>query len=362
MDAIKIARFVMKARTASNRPVRVALNGCGRIGRALLRLWATSYWPSHWQLVAVNDPHDPAMLCHLLNYDSTWGRSAAVFSLRDGQLGVADQDIWTVLCHERDPSVLPWRRYDVDFVLECTGRFVQREQAALHLSAGAKRVLLSAPGCQQVDATIVYGVNEHELSEDQQVVSIGSCTTNALAPLLKVLQDQYEIDSGMVTTIHAYTSDQRLLDNHHKDWRRARSAGASIIPTKTGAAAAIGQVLPALVGRLDGYALRVPTMNVSALEVTLHLRRMPAGLAQLHALYAKYSVDYPNVLQCSDQPLVSVDYNQSASSCVLDCLQTRQIGQQLRLFAWYDNEWGFAHRMIDVLASWSLICSEVGVA
>ena len=329
--------------------IRVAINGAGRIGRAVFR--AFFEYPERFQkieLVGLNDPHEREVLLHLLKYDTVHGKFPFSLSLVDQGLCVDKKLV--PLFQTREISELPWAKLDVDVVLECTGRFKSQVAVKPHLDAGAKRVIISAPGADDVDTTMVLGANEMDVDQSAEVVSIGSCSTNALAPVLRVIQDKIAIESGFVTTVHAYTKDQSLVDSHHKDLRRARAAACSIIPTKTGAAKAIGKVLPALQGKLDGYALRVPTANVSVLDISLVLNKPCSRQDLITWLTFAAHQDKLDILAVTDEPLVSCDFNHHQASCVVDLLQVQVIGNMVKLVVWYDNEWGFANRMLDAVS------------
>ena len=329
-------------------PTRIAINGFGRIGRHVLR--ALIEQPrDDIEVVAVNATAALDACAHLLRYDSVHGRL-------DKPIGISDNgmDIGTAVIpftSSRDIGGLDWNKYKVDIVLECTGAFNNREASAQHLTQGAKRVLVSAP-CKQADMTVVYGVNHRQLTPDQHVVSNASCTTNCFAPLAKVLHQTVGIETGFMTTIHSYTTDQRLLDNRHKDWYRARAAAGNIVPTSTGAAKAVEMVLPELSGRLDGVALRVPTPNVSAVDFTFTASQPTSVAAINQALQqAASSPDLHNVLAVTQEPLVSSDLNHTDQSSIVAQDQTRVVNQTFcRSLAWYDNEWAFCLRMLDIAA------------
>ena len=331
--------------------IKVAINGYGRIGRNVLRSLYESGRGSDIQIVAVNDLGDAATNAHLTQYDTAHGRFPGEVSV-DGDAMVVNGDRIRV-CAERDPANLPWGELGVDVVLECTGLFTTKEKASAHIKAGARKVLISAPGGADVDGTFVYGVNEDQLSADHEVISNASCTTNCLAPVVKVLSDGIGFEHGLMTTVHAYTNDQVLTDVYHKDLRRARSATQSMIPTSTGAAKAVGLVLPRLQGRLDGYAIRVPTINVSVVDLTFTASR-ETSVDEINALM-KQAADGPlkGVLGYSDAPLVSVDFNHNPASSTYDAPLTKVTGGTLvKVVAWYDNEWGFSNRMLDMAAAW----------
>jgi glyceraldehyde 3-phosphate dehydrogenase len=297
-------------------------------------------------IVALNDLGDANTNAHLTRYDSAHGRFPYPVEV-DGDTLVVDGDPIKVFA-ERDPAKLPWGDLGVDVVLECTGLFASKEKASAHLEGGARKVVISAPAGTGVDATIVYGVNHGVLKSSDKVISNASCTTNCLAPLAKVLHESVGIESGLMTTIHAYTNDQVLTDVYHKDLRRARSATQSMIPTKTGAAAAVGLVLPELDGKLDGFAVRVPTINVSIVDLTFHASRATT-VDEIHAaVRAASEGELKGVLDYNDQPLVSIDFNHTPASSTYDAGLTKIIGERLvKVCAWYDNEWGFSNRMLD---------------
>ena len=327
--------------------VRVAINGFGRIGRLVLRA-AHEAGREDLEFVAVNDLGDVAMNAHLLRYDSTHGPFAGEVETGDDWIDIGRGPI--KVCAERDPAKLPWQQLGVDVALECTGLFTKRDQAAKHLEAGAKRVLVSAPTAG-ADLTVVFGVNHERLGHNHSVVSNASCTTNCLAPVAHVLNQAIGIERGFMTTIHAFTSDQRPLDTLHGDPRRARTATASLIPTSTGAARAVGLVLPELDGKLDGTAIRVPTQNVSLIDLTFDATRATTVAEVNDAVAAAANGRLKGVLAVNDQPLVSIDFNHRAASSIFDSTQTQVIDDRfVRVLSWYDNEWGFANRMSDVAA------------
>ncbi len=326
--------------------VKVAINGYGRIGRNVLRALYESGRSGELSIVAVNDLGDASTNAHLTRYDTAHGPFPGTVSV-DGDNLVVNGDRIRVLA-ERDPSKLPWRELGVDVVMECTGLFASREKASAHLTAGARKVLISAPAGKDIDATIVYGVNHKTLSSRHAVVSNASCTTNCLAPLVKPLHEEVGLVSGIMTTIHAYTNDQVLTDVYHKDLRRARSATHSMIPTKTGAASAVGLVLPDLNGKLDGFAVRVPTINVSLVDLTFMAQR-ETSVEEIHGIVRQASEgELKGILAYTDEPLVSIDFNHNAASSIYDASLTKVIGGTLvKVCAWYDNEWGFSNRMLD---------------
>lgn len=325
--------------------IRVAINGYGRIGRNILRAHYESKAHPEIQFVGINDLGDVNTNAHLTRYDTTHGKFPGEVTVSGQDLIVNGDKIRCVA--ERDPKKLPWKELNVDLVLECTGFFTNKEKASGHIEAGAKKVLISAPGTG-VDATVVYGVNHATLQSAHTVISNASCTTNCLAPLAKVLHEGVGIESGLMNTVHSYTNDQALLDVYHSDLRRARAAAHSIIPTKTGAAAAIGLVLPELDGKLEGFALRVPTINVSVVDLTFISKRKTSAeeINQLMMNAAKGSLK--GILEVSNEPLVSVDYNHNPASSTFDLSYTKVLGSLVKILSWYDNEWGFSNRMLDV--------------
>ena len=331
--------------------IKVAINGYGRIGRNIMRALYESGKRDQIQLVAINDLGDLAMNIHLTKYDSVHGRFPGDVST-DGKNLVINGDKIRV-CAERNPENLPWGELDIDVVLECTGFFASREKAGAHLKAGAKKVLISAPAGKDVDATVVYGVNHQTIKASDTIVSNASCTTNCLAPLVKVLNDSFGVSRGLMTTIHAYTNDQKLTDSYHSDMRRARSATQSMIPTNTGAAAAVGLVLPELAGKLDGYAIRVPTINVSVVDLTFESDSDMSVVEINAALKSASQGDLKGVLDYTEEPLVSIDFNHCPASSTVDASQTRKIDKLYKVVSWYDNEWGFSNRMLDTTIAMS---------
>ena len=327
-------------------PVKVAINGYGRIGRNILRALYEGRRRGEIQIVAVNDLGDAKTNAHLTRYDTAHGRFPFPVGV-DGDSLVIDGDRIKV-CAERDPSKLPWGALGVDIVLECTGLFTTKDKAGMHLKAGAKKVIISAPGGKDVDATIVYGVNHKVLKASDTVISNASCTTNCLAPIAKVLHESVGLVRGIMTTIHAYTNDQVLTDVYHSDLRRARSATHNMIPTKTGAAAAVGLVLPELDGKLDGFSVRVPTINVSLVDLTFEAGRATT-VKEIDEVMKKASQGaLKGVLEYVDEPLVSSDFNHNPASSLYDSSLTKIIdGKLVKVCAWYDNEWGFSNRMLD---------------
>jgi len=327
-------------------PVKVAINGYGRIGRNILRALYEGKRRHEIQVVAVNDLGDAKTNAHLTRYDTAHGKFPFPVGV-DGDSLVIDGDRIKV-CAERDPSKLPWGALGVDIVLECTGLFTTKEKAGLHLKAGAKKVIISAPGGKDVDATVVYGVNHQILKASHTVISNASCTTNCLAPIAKVLHESVGLVRGIMTTVHAYTNDQVLTDVYHSDLRRARSATQNMIPTKTGAAAAVGLVLPELDGKLDGFSVRVPTINVSLVDLTFEPGRATT-VKEIDEVMKKASQGaLKGVLEYVDEPLVSSDFNHNPASSLYDSSLTKVIeGKLVKVCSWYDNEWGFSNRMLD---------------
>jgi glyceraldehyde 3-phosphate dehydrogenase len=320
--------------------IRVAINGYGRIGRCILRSIFEYKRQNEFEVVAINDLSGIEVTAHLTRHDSTHGHFGSEVSI-EGTMLVIDGHCIQVTS-ERNPQNLPWKELNIDLVFECTGFFTNREAAEQHLTAGAKKVLISAPG-KAVDATIVYGVNHSILKASDTIVSNASCTTNCLAPVVMPLHHGLGIEHGLLNTVHAYTKDQMLLDGSHKDLRRARSATQSIIPTKTGAAAAVGLVIPELAGKLDGFAMRVPVLNVSVVDLTFTAQRQTT-VTEVNDLVRRAK---SRILEINDDPLVSCDFNHNPASAIFDATQTKVLGNLVKVVAWYDNEWGFSNRMID---------------
>ncbi len=332
--------------------IKVGINGYGRIGRNILRALYEAGRQKEIQIIALNDLGDANTNAHLTRYDTVHGKFPGEVSV-DGNAMVVNGDRIRVLA-ERDPSKLPWGELGVEFVLECTGLFTSKAKASAHLKGGAKKVVISAPGGDDVDATIVYGVNHQVLKSSHSVISNASCTTNCLVPIVKVLHDKIGVLSGIMTTVHSYTNDQVLTDVYHSDLRRARSATMSMIPTKTGAAASVGLVLPELKGKLDGFSVRVPTINVSLVDLTFSAARKTSADEVHNLMKAAASGALRGVLAYSDGPLVSVDFNHDPASSTYDATLTKVIeGTLVKVCAWYDNEWGFSNRMLDTTLAWS---------
>jgi len=332
--------------------IKVGINGYGRIGRNILRALYEAKRTSQIQIVAINDLGDAQTNAHLTRYDTAHGKFPGDVKV-DGDAMVVNGDRIRVLA-ERDPAKLPWGELGAEYILECTGLFSSRAKASGHLKGGAKKVVISAPGGEDVDATIVYGVNHQVLKSTFTVISNASCTTNCLAPVAKVLHDKIGIVAGLMTTIHSYTNDQVLTDVYHSDLRRARSATMSQIPTKTGAAAAVGLVMPELKGKLDGFAIRVPTINVSLVDLTFTARRA-TSVQEVNKLMQEAATGaMRDIVAYNEAPLVSVDFNHDAHSAIFDATLTKCVdGMLVKVCAWYDNEWGFSNRMLDTTLAWS---------
>ncbi len=325
--------------------IRIAINGYGRIGRNILRALYDANRQNDIKIVAINDLGDTKINAHLTQYDTTHGRFNKEVKIgSDGSLIINGDEIQVL--SERNPSKLPWQKLGIDVVFECTGFFASAEKAKAHLDAGAKKVLISAPAGSDVP-TIVYGINHETLRADHLIVSNASCTTNCLVPLVKPLHDKLKITSGLMTTIHAYTNDQVLTDVYHEDLRRARSATHSMIPTKTGAASAIGLVLPELKGKLDGFAIRVPTINVSVVDLSITVEKAPTVDEVNSILKNASETALKGILAYNEAPLVSIDFNHNPHSAIFDATQTKVIGNLVKVLAWYDNEWAFSNRMLD---------------
>jgi glyceraldehyde 3-phosphate dehydrogenase len=325
--------------------IRVGINGFGRIGRNILRAHYEGGKKHDLQIVAINDLGDPKTNAHLTQYDTVHGRFPGTVAV-EGDSIVVNGDAIKVLA-QRNPAELPWGSLGVDVVLECTGLFTSKEKALAHVRGGAKKVVISAPGGKDVDATVVYGVNHKVLKASDTVISNASCTTNCLAPLVMPLHQKIGVVSGLMTTIHSYTNDQVLTDVYHEDLRRARSATMSMIPTKTGAAAAIGLVMPELHGKLDGYAIRVPTINVSLVDLSFIAAR-PTTVDEINSIMKEASEGaLKGILEYTSAPLVSVDFNHNPASSTFDSTLTKVSGSLVKVASWYDNEWGFSSRMLD---------------
>lgn len=324
--------------------LRIAINGFGRIGRNILRALFENGYSDEIEIVAINDLGKIESATHLLKYDSIHGRFDAKVSCADRHITVNGKAI--AFGSEPNPIDLPWKSLNIDYVFECTGRFTSKEAAIQHLEAGARKVIVSAPA-KNADATVVHGVNHEVLTADMQVISNASCTTNCLSPVAKILNETVGIEQGNMTTIHAVTNDQNLLDLDHSDMYRARAATQSMIPTKTGAASAVGLVLPELKGKLDGMAVRVPTLNVSVVDLSFIASRETSVDEINNAIKNACKTNIGKVLSYNDEPLVSIDFNHHPASSVFDASQTKVNGRLVKVMAWYDNEWGFSNRMLD---------------
>ena len=327
--------------------INIAINGFGRIGRNVFRANYESGNNNDIKIVAINDLGDTKINAHLLKYDTAHGPFDKSVHIKDDKIVIDNKDEVLVLS-ERDPSKLPWKDLGIDVVMECTGFFASKAKLMSHINSGAKTVLISAPAAN-VDATIVYGVNHEILNDSHQIVSNASCTTNCLAPLIKNIHDKLTVESGIMTTIHSYTNDQVLTDVYHSDLRRARSATQSMIPAKTGAASAVGLVLPELNGKLDGFAIRVPTINVSLVDLCINVKK-ESSLDQINSIIKKASEnELSGILGYNSEPLVSIDFNHSSFSSVYDESLSRVMNNKFfKICSWYDNEWGFSNRMLDV--------------
>ena len=331
--------------------IKVAINGFGRIGRNILRAKYENDKYQDIQIVAINDLGDSNINAHLLTYDTVHGKFNYPVDVNENKIIINNSDE-ILVTSERNPEKLPWKKMNIDVVFECTGIFVSKDKAGGHIKAGAKKVIISAPG-KEVDNTVVYGVNHDTLTKDQQVISNASCTTNCLATAIKNIHDNLNITNGLMTTIHAYTNDQVLTDVYHSDLRRARSATQSMIPTKTGAAAAVGLVMPDLNGKLDGFAIRVPTTNVSIVDLCFNTSKTASVNDLNNLVFESSEKEMKGIVGYNKLPLVSVDFNHSSFSSVYDESLTRESDSKLyKICAWYDNEWGFSNRMLDVTQHW----------
>lgn len=336
---------------------RIAINGFGRIGRHVVRAWFESEQQFEFDIVAMNDIADIFTLAHLFKYDSTHGRFA-------GQVNIVQQEqsnILQIISKQRclnihvlqyaDPSQLTWANLNVDVVLECTGLFRSRQASSLHLQAGAKRVIIGAAPFDSVDISVVYGINHQDIQPHHQLISSVSCTTQALVPLVKILDETFHIDSALMTEIHAVTADQSVLDQAHRDLRRARASGHNIIPTTSSAIGALKQVLPHMANKIDGYSIRVPTINVAGIDLTFMAKHALSVQHINQCLIQASQTHYQRIMATVDEPLVSSDFNHSPYSLIADLTQTICVGQQAKVFAWYDNEWGYANRLLDLCQS-----------
>jgi len=326
--------------------INIGINGYGRIGRNILRALYESNDHNELKIVAINDVGDNSVSAHLTMYDSAHGKFNKEVKADENFMYVGNDKIH--ITSERDPSRIDWSKYDVDVVYECTGKFNSKEQTEIHLKNGAKKVIISAPG-KNVDATIVFGVNENILSKNHTIISNASCTTNCIAPVIKVLNDNIGIEHGLITTIHSFTNDQRLTDANHKDIRRARAATMSMIPTKTGAAKNVGLVIPELQGKLDGLAVRIPTVNVSVVDLVVRTKKSTSIEEVNEILLNSSKNEMKDIIEYNRIPLVSTDFNHNPSSSIYDSNLTKVMSEKLlKVYVWYDNEWGFSNRMLDV--------------
>ena len=336
---------------------RVAINGFGRIGRNVLRAWFENPKAFNFDIVAINDIADVETLVHLFRYDTTHGRFAGnvEISQKNEQIvlniSAGTKTLNVRVLNIAEPAALPWQQLNIDVVLECTGLFRSREAATRHIKAGAKRVIIGAAPFDTVDAAIVYGVNHHEIKASDQIISSVSCTTQALVPLVKIIDDAFGIDTAMMTEIHAVTADQTVLDKAHRDLRRARASGQNIIPTTSSALGALKRVMPKMENRIEGYSIRVPTINVAAIDLTF-ISHTPITVHKINEVLVKSAqYDYAQIMAVTDEPLVSSDFNHSPYSLIVDLSQTLVVGHQAKVFAWYDNEWGYANRLLDLCQS-----------
>ena len=338
---------------------RVAINGFGRIGRNVLRAWFENPKVFHFEIVAINDVADIDTLLHLFKYDSTHGRFQGTVSIEvenDKQylnIQAGTSVLRVQVLQNEQPIDLPWQALNIDVVLECTGLVRSREAATQHVTAGAKRVIIGAAPFDSVDVAIVYGVNHNEVKATDQIISSVSCTTQALVPLVKIIDDAFGIESAMMTEIHAVTADQSVLDHAHRDLRRARASGQNIIPTTSSAVGALKRVMPKMENRIDGFSIRVPTINVAAIDLTF-ISQSPVTMHKVNEVLVKSAAqDYAAIMSVTDEPLVSSDFNHSPYSLVVDLSQTMVVGRQVKVFAWYDNEWGYANRLLDLCESFA---------
>ena len=336
---------------------RIAINGFGRIGRNVLRAWFENPKQFNFEVIAINDIADVQTLVHLFKYDTTHGRFAGQVEIK-----IEDEQIFlTIQSNQRQlklqvfkqaqPELLPWHQLNIDVVLECTGLFRSRADATRHIEAGAKRVIIGAAPFDSVDAAIVYGVNHAEVKATDQLISGVSCTTQALVPLVKIIDDAFGIETALMTEIHAVTADQSVLDHAHRELRRARASGHNIIPTTSSALGALKQVMPKMEGRIDGYSIRVPTINVAAIDLTF-ISQSPITVHKINEVLTQAAhLDYAQIMQVTSEDLVSSDFNHSPYSLIVDLTQTMVVGHQAKVFAWYDNEWGYANRLLDLCES-----------
>ena len=324
--------------------IKVGINGMGRIGRMIVRAIIESN-NDNIEIKHINNRTNSEACCSLLKYDSIHGKFKAELSFDENNLIINKNKV--SFTQEADLNNIKWKKFDVDYVFECTGKFNSKDKLLAHLNNGAKKVIVSAP-CKNADKTIVFGVNEKEIKKEDNIISAASCTTNCLAPVAHVLNENFEIEKGFMTTIHAFTSDQRILDNSHKDPRRARSACQSIVPTSTGASKAIGEIIPSLKGRLEGIAMRVPTPNVSLVELVFCTKK-DLSIEKINSAFQNYSKKQKKILEITNEKLVSIDFNHHPASSIVDASLTNVVGKNMgKISAWYDNEWGFSNRMCDI--------------
>ena len=325
--------------------IKVGINGMGRIGRMIVRSIIENNY-SNFEIKYINNRTNSEICSNLLKYDSIHGKFNADVKFDENHLIINNNKI--IFGQESDPNGIDWKKFDVDYVFECTGKFNSKEKLLPHLKNGAKKVIVSAP-CKNSDKTVVFGVNEKEIKKEDSIISAASCTTNCLAPVAYVLNENFEIEKGFMTTIHAFTSDQRILDNSHKDPRRARSASQSIVPTSTGASKAIGEIIPALKGKLEGVAMRVPTPNVSLVEF-IFCTKKDLSIEKINSSFQKFiGKQNKKVLEITSEKLVSIDFNHNSASSIIDASLTKVVGKNMgKISAWYDNEWGFSNRMCDI--------------
>ncbi|MGJ8757271.1 type I glyceraldehyde-3-phosphate dehydrogenase [Acinetobacter sp. HC8-3S] len=338
---------------------RIAINGFGRIGRNVLRAWFENSKKFQFEIVAINDVADVQTLVHLFKYDTTHGRFAGQVDIQiDGEhifLNIQSNQrrLRLQVFNNECPECLPWEKLNIDVVLECTGLFRSRADATRHIEAGAKRVIIGAAPFDTVDAAIVYGVNHADVKPSDQIISSVSCTTQALVPLVKIIDDAFGIETALMTEIHAVTADQSVLDHAHRDLRRARASGQNIIPTTSSALGALKRVMPKMEDRIDGYSIRVPTINVAAIDLTF-ISQSPITVHKINEVLVKAAqFDYAQIMQVTDEDLVSSDFNHSPYSLIVDLTQTIVVGHQAKVFAWYDNEWGYANRLLDLCESFN---------
>lgn len=333
-------------------PINIAINGYGRIGRCLLRaIYEQNQKRNEFNIIAINDLSSAKINTQLTKYDTVHGKFKYKIKYSKNNIIINDHDN-IKLFQEKDPEKLPWKELKIDIVMECTGLFTSKEKCKKHINAGANKVIISAPGDKEIDATIVYGVNHKKLTKRMQIISNASCTTNCLAPLAMIIDENFGIKSGLMTTIHSYTNDQSLVDGYHLDLRRARAASHNIIPTNTGAAKAVGLVLPKLQGILDGFAIRVPTLNVSLIDLTFNSKKNVDVKKINETIYENSKNKFKNIIGYNSEELVSSDFNHEKKPSIFDSTQTRINGNLCKILSWYDNEWGFANQMLKTASHW----------